>query len=94
MTHRRCCCDLAGGSGKPIQLRLVTVARWTLSMQPTCTARAGPRARSVPTKSHSPGDQLTCLYPQPGPQPNVQVQPRNGLAVQLTVPAGGFVIYG
>jgi hypothetical protein len=35
--------------GKPIRLRLAMVARWTLSVQPTCTPRVGPCARSVPS---------------------------------------------
>ena len=30
-------------------LRLVTVARWTLTVRPTCTPRAGPCARSLPS---------------------------------------------
>jgi len=50
---------------------------------------------TIDSSLHSPGDQLSCLYhTQPGPQPGRLVEARNGLAVRLTVPAGGFVIYG
>jgi len=50
---------------------------------------------TIDSSLHSPGDQLSCLYhTQPSPQPGRLVEARNGLAVRLTVPAGGFVIYG
>jgi hypothetical protein len=40
-----------------IRLRLVNVAQWTLSVQPTCTPRVGACARSVPSWAF-PGQQL------------------------------------
>jgi glycosidase len=43
---------------------------------------------------HREGDVLRCLYPGDGPVTAVPVEARNGLAVRLTVPAAGFVIYG
>ncbi|MEA2584835.1 MAG: hypothetical protein QOF33_2920 [Thermomicrobiales bacterium] len=44
---------------------------------------------------HGEGDVLTCLYPNDGSVARgVPVESRNGKAVQLTVPAAGFVIYG
>ncbi|MEZ4860284.1 MAG: alpha-amylase family glycosyl hydrolase [Caldilineaceae bacterium] len=44
---------------------------------------------------HQPGEQLTCLYATDPAQigSQVTVEPRNGLAVQLTVPAAGFMIF-
>jgi glycosidase len=44
---------------------------------------------------HRTGDRLTCLYSPDGGQvgKEVLVQGRNGKAVLLTVPAGGFVAY-
>ncbi|MBN8247121.1 MAG: alpha-amylase [Verrucomicrobia bacterium] len=45
---------------------------------------------------HRVGDLLTCLYSTDAAQTAtaVSVEARNGLAVRLTVPAAGFVIYG
>jgi glycosidase len=44
---------------------------------------------------HATGDTLACLYSSDNTQigSKVSVQAKNGKAVQLTVPAGGFVIY-
>jgi glycosidase len=44
---------------------------------------------------HAPGTQLTCLYSTKAAQigSTVDVEPRNGKAVQLTVPAAGFVAF-
>jgi hypothetical protein len=44
---------------------------------------------------HQAGENLTCLYSTNTTQVNttVQVVPKNGRAVCLTVPPGGFVIY-
>jgi len=44
---------------------------------------------------HRAGDTLTCLYSTDSRDigGTVRVGPRNGKAVQLTVPDGGFVIY-
>ena len=80
--------------------RILSVVAWSrilFDRELLCAINTDPQQSqtawvTIDSSLHSPGDQLTCLYPQP--QPDVQVQPRNGLAVQLTVPAGGFVIYG
>ncbi|HZD52491.1 MAG TPA: alpha-amylase family glycosyl hydrolase [Woeseiaceae bacterium] len=44
---------------------------------------------------HAAGDRLTCLYSTDGAQTGrtVEVEPRNGKAVQLTVPGPGFVAF-
>ncbi|HEX5766488.1 MAG TPA: hypothetical protein VFY27_13060, partial [Woeseiaceae bacterium] len=44
---------------------------------------------------HAPGTQLTCLYSTNAAQIGsiVDIEPRNGKAVQLTVPAAGFVAF-
>jgi glycosidase len=43
---------------------------------------------------HREGDVLTRLYPGDGAVAAVPVEARNGMAVRLTVPAAGFVVYG
>lgn len=45
---------------------------------------------------HNPGDALTCIFSTDAAMigRNVNVQSRNGKAVQLTVPSAGFVVYG
>jgi glycosidase len=40
------------------------------------------------------GDVLTCIYSSKGPLPDAVVMPRNGKAIQLNLPPGGFVVYG
>ena len=44
---------------------------------------------------HSAGDRLTCLYSSDASQigQQIQVQPKNGKALSVTVPAAGFVVY-
>lgn len=44
---------------------------------------------------HKQGDFLTCAYSTDAAQigKQVKVEPRNGLSVELTVPAAGFVIF-
>ena len=44
---------------------------------------------------HQDGELLTCIYSTDSKQVGLdtQVEPRNGKAVLLTVPAAGFVIY-
>jgi hypothetical protein len=44
---------------------------------------------------HATGEQLTCLYSTDPAQieGTLTIEARNGRAVQLTVPAAGFVIY-
>ncbi|HEX9041041.1 MAG TPA: hypothetical protein VF838_08425 [Trebonia sp.] len=50
---------------------------------------------TVDASLHHAGDALPCLYHSgPGPHSALNVEGRNGTAVQLTVPPGGFVIYG
>jgi len=46
--------------------------------------------------SHADGAKLTCLFSTDANQEGHQlpVEPRNGKAVELTVPPGGFVVYG
>ncbi|HWM05209.1 MAG TPA: hypothetical protein VNP92_22950, partial [Actinophytocola sp.] len=44
---------------------------------------------------HRPGDELTCLqHSAPGPRDPLPVEPRNGCAVRLTLPPGGFAVHG
>ena len=45
---------------------------------------------------HAAGDQLTCLHSTNAAEigQKLNVQARNGKALQLTVPAAGFVTYG
>jgi hypothetical protein len=50
-----------------IGLRLATVSRWTFSVQPACTPRAGPCARLVPSWA-SRRPQLATIYVAPGPR--------------------------
>jgi hypothetical protein len=38
------------------------------------------------------GSSMKILYPLSAPTPAVQVEPRNGSAVRIQVPAGGFVL--
>jgi hypothetical protein len=44
---------------------------------------------------HQDGELLTCIYSTDSKQVGLdtKVEPRNGKAVLLTVPAAGFVIY-
>ena len=44
---------------------------------------------------HSAGDKLTCLYSTDTAEIGrvIGVQPKNGTAVSVTVPAAGFVVY-
>jgi hypothetical protein len=50
---------------------------------------------TIDSSLHSPGDQLACLHHgESGAHPGLPLEARNGLAVALTVPAGGFVVYG
>jgi hypothetical protein len=50
---------------------------------------------TVDASLHQAGGALPCLYHSgPGPHPALTVEARNGTAVQLTIPPGGFVIYG
>ncbi|WP_426991818.1 alpha-amylase family glycosyl hydrolase [Methylomonas sp. CM2] len=44
---------------------------------------------------HRPGEKLTCLYSTDSAQigTTADIQPKNGLAVRLTAPAAGLVIY-
>lgn len=46
---------------------------------------------TVDRSLHKEGDIFTCLYPQP-PHESI-VEKRNGAAIQITIPAGGFVLY-
>jgi glycosidase len=50
---------------------------------------------TIDDRLHASGDQLTCLHSTQPAQigSRVTVSPRNGKAVQLTVPAAGFVAY-
>ena len=50
---------------------------------------------TVDASLHEPSDKLTCIYSTDAAQigTEVTVEPRNGLAVLLTVPSAGFVIY-
>ena len=44
---------------------------------------------------HRPGDRLACLHHSgSGPHDPVTVEPRNGTAVFLALPPGGFAVYG
>ena len=45
---------------------------------------------------HAAGNQLTCLYSSDGSEigSKLTVEPKNGKAVSLHVPAAGFVVYG
>ncbi len=50
---------------------------------------------TIDASLHQAGEQLTCMYSTAGAQLNkaVQVECKNGKAVYLSVPPGGFVIY-
>lgn len=50
---------------------------------------------TIDDRLHRAGDRLTCLYSTDAAQigKDVAVEPRNGKAVLLTVPAAGFVVY-
>ncbi|MBM2622794.1 hypothetical protein JIG36_45570 [Actinoplanes sp. LDG1-06] len=50
---------------------------------------------TVDNELHTQGDSLTCLFStdQAAEGERVRVEPRNGKAVRLTVPAAGFVLY-
>lgn len=50
---------------------------------------------TIDASLHTPGDALTCLYSTDAAQvgQRVTAEARNGLAVRLTVPAAGFVIF-
>jgi glycosidase len=44
---------------------------------------------------HRPGDKLTCLHQTgQGPHAALEVEERNGCAIQVSLPAGGFAVYG
>jgi hypothetical protein len=58
---RRCCEHWSGRSRLVGCQPAVTVAPWTLSVQPTCTARVGPCARSVPSWASRPPRSLPRL---------------------------------
>jgi glycosidase len=50
---------------------------------------------TVDAHLHKAGDKIACLHLSgPGPHAPVTVEARNGLAVQLTIPPGGFALYG
>jgi len=50
---------------------------------------------TIDNSLHTPGDVLTCIYSTDPAEigKSISVVPRNGTAVQLAMPAGGFVIY-
>ena len=83
--------------------RILSIVAWSrilFDRELLCAINTDPGAPqtawvTVDAGLHAVGDRLTCLHPgTAGPLPSVTVEARNGRAVQLAVPAGGFVVYG
>jgi glycosidase len=89
----------ASFGGAPI-LSVLAWSRILAEREVLCAMNTDPyQARTawvtVDSSLHHAGDTLPCLYHSgPGPHPALNVEARNGAAAQLTIPPGGFVIYG
>jgi hypothetical protein len=83
--------------------RMLTVVPWSrifLDTETVCALNTDPeRVRTawvtVDAGLHRPEETLTCHYSSDPEQVSTRepVEARNGLAVRLTVPPGGFVVY-
>jgi glycosidase len=82
--------------------RILSVVAWSRILaerELLCAMNTDPRQTrtawvTVDATLHDPGSTLGCLYhSQPDAPPALTVEARNGAAVQLTIPPGGFVIY-
>lgn len=83
--------------------RILSIVAWSRILaerEVLCAMNTDPhQARTawvtIDATLHQAGDTLPCLYrSDPGPHPPLTVAARNGAAVQLTIPPGGFAIYG
>jgi glycosidase len=89
----------ASSGGAPI-LSVMAWSRILAEREVLCAMNTDPHQDrtawvTVDASLHHASDTLPCLYHSgPGPHPALTVEARNGTAVQLTIPPGGFVIYG
>lgn len=85
--------------GAPI-LSVVAWSRILAEREVLCAMNTDPHQARTPwvtvdASLHHAADALPCLYHSgPGPHPALTAEARNGTAVQLMIPPGGFVIYG
>lgn len=92
------------GLPHPLGGKLLSIVPWSrifdtrevLCAINTDTSRALMAFVTIDNDLHTAGGVLTCLYSSDAAQigQTIRVEARNGKAVSLTVPAGGFVVYG
>ena len=87
------------GYGNPLR-GLVAWSRILADHELLCAINTDPIATrtawiTIDAGLHRPGDKLLCLHHAgAGPHNAVQVEARNGCAIEVSLPAGGFAVYG
>jgi hypothetical protein len=83
--------------------RMLSIVPWSrlfLDTETICAINTDPTAErsawvTLDAATHRPGDTLTCHYSNDPTQitTTTTIEPRNGLAAHISVPAAGFVVY-